>query len=133
MHGGHFDDVGLGVPFRSNLVRDSAGGQDQRGSARGLQGSPVQPDAVAALDSLGVDVHEVYEEAVRLRTPDREWDISMKSGLPVGYYLWAPKGPAYVCRGVRQDKDLLAIVGVYLEEVQKGEPSKLSQCDEVDP
>ena len=90
-------------------------------------------DAVAALDSLGVDVHEVYEEAVRLRTPDREWDISMKSGLPVGYYLWAPKGPAYVCRGVRQDKDLLAIVGVYLEEVQKGEPSKLSQCDEVDP
>ncbi len=90
-------------------------------------------DARPALEQLGLDVHEVYETAIRLRTPDREWDLAMQGGLPVGYYLWAPKGPAYVCRGVRRDVDLLAIVGVYLDEVQKGAPSKLPQCDRVDP
>ena len=85
-----------------------------------------------SLDSLSIETHEVYERTVRVRSGAREWEVPMDAGLAVGYLLWSPKGPAYVCRGVRRPPDLVGLVRVYLDEVEKGLPSKLAQCERLE-
>ena len=84
------------------------------------------------IDSLQVDVLEVYGENVSLRSGERVWPLPLGTGLPVGYYLWSPTGAAYLCRGVRGDRDLIAAVREYLEEPGSGPGVILSRCERIE-
>ena len=88
-------------------------------------------DARPQLRALMVVVHEAYGRPIRLRTPGSEWELPIGSGLPVGYYLWSPGRPTYVCRGVRVAVALVELVREYLEgEASPG--AALSRCERAD-
>ena len=89
-------------------------------------------EARPELRTLMVDVHEAYGRPIRLRTSDGEQELPIGSGLPVGYYLWSPGGPAYVCRGVRVGAALVDLVREYLgDEASPG--AALRRCERADP
>ncbi len=50
------------------------------------------------IGELQVDVHEVYDTIILLRMQGREWALPIDRGLPVGYFLWSPGNPAYICQ-----------------------------------
>ena len=88
--------------------------------------------ARAELGELQVDVHEVHDTIILLRTQGREWALPIDAGLPVGYYLWSPGKQAYICRGVRASPDIVKIVREFLQEAQAGPRTALDRCERVD-
>ena len=45
------------------------------------------------IEGLQVDVHEIYDQVIELRTGDGALSVPVTQGLPVGYYFWAPGQP----------------------------------------
>ena len=89
-------------------------------------------DARGELRALMVDVHQAYGRPIRLRTTTGERDLPIGSGLPVGYFLWSPGEPAYVCRGVRVGPALVDLVREYLAAPAEPGPA-LARCERNDP
>jgi hypothetical protein len=85
--------------------------------------------ARAGLESLGLQLHEAYGPNVTLRTPAGEAPLPLGNRLPIGYYFWAPDKPAFVCRGVRTEADILAEAANYREFVRSGAEAALARCE----
>jgi hypothetical protein len=83
------------------------------------------------LEALPLEVHEVYDPTITLLTPKGEMAVPVGSRLPIGYLFWSPEGPAYLCRGVRQEADIVAEAGNYLEAVRTGAFEPLARCERV--
>jgi hypothetical protein len=83
------------------------------------------------LEAMQLEVHEVYDPAVTLRTPKGDVALPVGNRLPIGYFFWSPDGPAFVCRGVRQDADIVAEARNYLEAVRTGAAEALARCERV--
>jgi hypothetical protein len=83
------------------------------------------------IEGLQVDVHEIYDQVIELRTGDGALSVPVTQGLPVGYYFWAPGQPAVICRGVRVDSDVVTGARVFLEDVRGGTAEMLKRCERV--
>jgi len=83
------------------------------------------------LDSLGVAAHETYGPDVSLRTPTGDVALPIGNRLPIGYYFWAPGKPAFICRGVRVEQDIVAEAKNYLEFVRTGAETALARCEKL--
>ena len=96
----------------------------------------IKPGLDAArpeLTKLPVVVREVYAPGVLLRSRGREWAMApAPSKVLVGYYLWAPDGPAYVCAGGLPAGPLVALVERYLAERAKPAPEMPSACERAE-
>ena len=84
------------------------------------------------LVQLSVDAHVVYAQAVHVRTPGRVIDIPLGTDLPIGLFLWAPQGPAYVCRGVRRDVDILNVVHEWIDPATANPKGQLALCERME-
>lgn len=90
---------------------------------------PSLDAARVGLEALGVTVREVYAAEVTLRSRGVEWGLEPSPAtLLSGYYLWAPDGPSYVCRGPRGEAELLGLVGTFLESRRSERPADLPGC-----
>ena len=87
--------------------------------------------AKPGVEALELEVHEIYDQAITLRTPKGDVAVPVAGRLPIGYFFWSPDGPAYVCRGVRVDFDIVAEAERYLEAVRTGSFEALSRCERV--
>ena len=85
--------------------------------------------ARAQIEGMQVEVLEIYDQVIDLRTADGPVSVPVQAGLPVGYYFWAPGQPAVICRGVRVDPDIVTGVRVFLEDVRSGAEESLKRCE----
>jgi hypothetical protein len=83
------------------------------------------------VEALELEVHEVYDSTITLRTPSGDVTLPVGDRLPIGYFFWSPDGPAYVCRGVRIDSDIVAEARNYLEALRTGAFEPLARCERV--
>lgn len=86
----------------------------------------VRPD----LERLPIAIEDVYATSITFRSGSREWRMSpAPDSLLVGYYLWAPDGPRYICTGDLTGAELLATVAGYLARVRTPSADPVDGCD----